>query len=525
MGLVSGVLVDVLAHDWRRGSARDVANLKLPSDGTLPGVADAGVARALGQSRQSLNFGITDLYVGDLEADLYTARVKQMFQSRKQPAIGAPLKRRRLRTEEVDEYCKDNGINPSSSNERTRAIRALHSQKISDWMEAEKSGSTLRPASKSTPPALKSALPISREQSKHDLVGSVRPAAPIAKQSSADFMSVLDPRLLDDADSVEVDDSELQRLQALLLDGVEELDEEQEAIGLDTLLENIESSQEADSMLTLPGRQFVEAFSKINIVRNSTLAHSLAKLDETLSAKVAIGNSRDHPTLYLHRCSKCDYKHHLKALVDRHSLTCGLKTKEPAERLFQCDRGDCGKNFASKQSLKSHIDGYHDWIPRRCATPNCSVRTFENCHAWYRHIHAKHRPMEPLTCTHGECLSRVVWKTLISYKEHLKQVHKLMSAASQKPYLPEAAKNISLWPKGSCPIGGVGALCDVTFATRENLLRHLTSKYHKLSAEEAREKAGEVEAVPFELVPRAKNDNTKYVESCVENGDEDKMSI
>lgn len=66
MGLVAGVLVDIRAHDWRRGGARDVANLKLPSDGML-GVADAGVARTLGQSRQSLNGGVTDRYVGDLE--------------------------------------------------------------------------------------------------------------------------------------------------------------------------------------------------------------------------------------------------------------------------------------------------------------------------------------------------------------------------------------------------------------------------------------------------------------------------
>lgn len=269
-----------------------------------------------------------------------------MFQSRKQPAIGAPFKKPRLRKEEVDEYCGDNDINHSSSSGRQRAMRALHSRKKSDWMEAEKSG---------TP------LPISKEQSKNDLAGHTRLPTPTTEKFSADFISVLDPRLLlDNADSAEVDEFELQRLQALLLDGTKELDEEQETMGLDALLENIESSQENNGMLTLPAHQFVEAFSKINIVRSSTLAASQAKLDETFPTKVPMGNTRDYPTLYLYKCSKCDYKYPVKWKVDMHSLTCKMETKKPTP--FQCDRGDCNKTFSSEPSLKVHIDGYHDWI-------------------------------------------------------------------------------------------------------------------------------------------------------------------
>lgn len=100
-----------------------------------------------------------------------------------------------------------------------------------------------------------------------------------------------------------------------------------------------------------------------------------------------------------------------------------------------------------------------------------------------------------------------------------------MTAASRKPYLPEATERLSHWPAGPCPVGGSGATCDITFTTRKNLQGHLTSKVHNLSAEEAREKADEVEArdAPFELVSRA--ENTKDVESYVENGDEDRMFV
>lgn len=144
MGLVASVLVDVRAHNWRRGSARDVANLKLPPDYML-GVANAGVARTLGQSRQSLDGGVTDGYVGDLKADIYTPRAAQMFQSRKQSAMGAPFEKPRLGKEEVDEYCKDNDIDLFTSSGRQRGIRALYSKKTSDWIEAEKSGTLCLP--------------------------------------------------------------------------------------------------------------------------------------------------------------------------------------------------------------------------------------------------------------------------------------------------------------------------------------------------------------------------------------------
>lgn len=76
----------------------------------------------------------------------------------------------------------------------------------------------------------------------NDLVGHMMLPTPTAEKFSADLVSVFDPRLLlDDAEGAEVDDSKLQRLQALLLDGTEEADEEQEARGLDTFLENIEA--------------------------------------------------------------------------------------------------------------------------------------------------------------------------------------------------------------------------------------------------------------------------------------------
>jgi hypothetical protein len=61
--------------------------------------------------------------------------------------------------------------------------------------------------------------------------------------------------------------------------------------------------------------------------------------------------------------------------------------------------------------------------------------------------------------------------------------------------------------------------------TRNNLQSHLTSKIHRLSAGDAKEKADEVGAALFELVPHAKNDDNKGIETDVENGGEDRLFV
>ena len=85
---------------------------------------------SLGQSQISLEQGITDNYVEDIEADTYSLYIEQMFQSWKQPDITVvPLKKERLGKDKVDEYCKENNIDPSLSTGQQRADRAIKAQR------------------------------------------------------------------------------------------------------------------------------------------------------------------------------------------------------------------------------------------------------------------------------------------------------------------------------------------------------------------------------------------------------------
>ena len=154
MALICGILVALVAHDLRRGAGRDVANMKLPPEVAL-GVADANVMGAMGHTRRSFALGITDDYVGSVEAAVYTHRAELMFQSRNQPLIGNPFKKRKLSPEEVTDYCEKNSLDATTASGRGKAYRAIHASEIQAWREAEKSGPALPRVTPTPPPPSK----------------------------------------------------------------------------------------------------------------------------------------------------------------------------------------------------------------------------------------------------------------------------------------------------------------------------------------------------------------------------------
>jgi uncharacterized C2H2 Zn-finger protein len=118
---------------------------------------------------------------------------------------------------------------------------------------------------------------------------------------------------------------------------------------------------------------------------------------------------------------------------------------------------------------------------------------------WQHHLNSKHNPLEtPTCCTFPDCKSSTVWGTYYLYTEHLKKVHKLVTAPSRTRYLGDH-QGTSSWPAGRCPTGGTPK-CGIKFKQRVNLLRHLTAKEHKLSNEEAKKIADQVESQMYVLV-------------------------
>lgn len=500
------------------------------------------VAKTLGQTHKSFGTGVTDGYVGDIEMETYTDRVEELFEGRTQPAMGALYQKVRITTKEVDSYCSVNGIDAASKTGRSKAAHHLRAKHKSDWMTAQQNAtipslpvpapsisqawamsSENLPKKRKSEPPISSRLPLAQMstqaaegRSNSAILNATSQMSSMSEDFSADFLKVIDPRLSIDyfSDNIEVDNSAFQRFESILVGDAPEPTEEETDEALDLLVENMELSQEKGDVLTIEPHNFVEFFSKINIVRNSALVAG-PNLHEKFISKVSMGNTRDYPTLYLFKCSLCsNYECSSQTRLEIHELTCKPREKKPTP--FKCVRNDCRNSFESEKGLQTHISRYHQWRARKCATPDCSDKIFTNMRGWGHHLQSRHNPLEtPKLCSVSGCNSAIVWQTYHLYSSHLRVTHKLVTAASRKPYVSEH-QGTSHWPAGRCPIGGT-TKCGTTFKARSYLMRHLTAETHKLSNEDANNIANRVESQTYvlvncELVTHGENNSDKTAE-------------
>jgi hypothetical protein len=527
MGLMAGLLADVTAHDWRRGFALDVANIKLP-DGESLRVANEAVMSAMGHSRRSLALDIVDEYVGGIEADIHTSRALNKFETRKQPLFGAPLKNIKISNDDIENWTSKSNATIDSKQARDRAVAALTSEKKSEWIESEKSKTPLptrRQATSQSKKISKSAAPSSLKKSElpsKDQSAGTLPTPP------TDLMSVLDPRLfLDDPDAVNVNDSDVERLQGMLLDDhdqdSENIGSKREELALEALLDNVQQSLETSNietdLLALPPGEFIDTFACINVVRNRSLELIGKDSQEALEAKwpshVALRNSRDRPSRFVYKCThgKCTYQTFRYAALGLHLDSCRGERKEVLPKPFECDRGSCDKKFHKKTQLTQHIKQVHDFTPRRCTTPNCGgVRgeIYETRLRWNSHVNLYHHPIEPTKCSFKPCSSEVVWEAYTAFVQHLRKTHKLMNVADMKPYLPTS-------PLENLPCPALP--CNKSFKGAIPLTNYLTSKAHKIGAEEASQIVEQImhKGLTYELVyPQGNND----AEMSTANGDD-----
>lgn len=89
---VSGFAEHFVTHDLRSGAVRDITFIP-PSK--ILGVANNATAKAVGHTRQALNSGVTDMYIGALNQDLnqlkWTHQVEEDYSI---PRQGAPPRRK-----------------------------------------------------------------------------------------------------------------------------------------------------------------------------------------------------------------------------------------------------------------------------------------------------------------------------------------------------------------------------------------------------------------------------------------------
>jgi hypothetical protein len=113
MGVLAGLLVEIRAHDIRRGAIRDIAYL--PESNA--GIATPSVAAAAGHSDAARRKGVTQSYIGPQREDNWSKRVAAGAASPQEvftPAFADnPQRKRRLKPEEVTKWCVENGKDPT----------------------------------------------------------------------------------------------------------------------------------------------------------------------------------------------------------------------------------------------------------------------------------------------------------------------------------------------------------------------------------------------------------------------------
>ncbi|KAK9312037.1 hypothetical protein V1524DRAFT_411146 [Lipomyces starkeyi] len=391
------------------GSARDVAHLITK----ITGVANDATAAALGHTRISTAKGLTDKYVGSLDHDLYTDRVEAGYVYGRAPALGAPYKKVRLSSDETTKFCLENKLNPTLKNHRQRAGERIRAMRRSEWIEEQKNrkvtpetldddpkNSTkpkpLAQRTKSQVNAASVGVASSTQTSRGD--GSDRRLSPLKASGNETWKSFIDPQLLlafgenstslQDAEGIMssegdtcVDEGSVNRFMSALSGSLDAAVGEEEAvhrelIGVGLLTENAQSALESSDMLLLPGDEFVVAFCRISIVRNSLILENSKNAFHRLETRAPSGNTRDPPTLFQYKCINhtkgCTFTTKTKNKLALHLPICDPEKIEKPKS-FKCDHKSCQnhKGFVSQAGLDDHIASFHDWVPKKCNQLDC----------------------------------------------------------------------------------------------------------------------------------------------------------
>jgi len=424
---LAGIMEDIIAHDVRRGGFRDLSNLKTAVGGRLEGVAEAA-----GHSSSTRTKGITKQYTGYLKEDTWKKRLDENTELDDFGVTIAeqPFKKRRLDTQAVTDYCDENGLDGSKSGDRVKAWKGMRTQAKSTWAEEGRAGTLkqMGAADSDGSPGqskLKSTFGV-----RHELTLSVGLA------STNEDNSNLDPRLFA-TDTVDTEDSELSedaQMQAvdLIISGAGVKDPEEFALALMS-----EDTDTKASLLTSEPYDFIDTFSRINVVR------SLKSLDKT--SFLIRGGSRDEPSRFKFPCPNavfgCTATSYSEQELGFHVQICTLTSHEKYEELLAaeqskkhvCDREGCKSRFATKGELNRHKKE-HDavWEPQSCNEGDCTGEIlYKSKSTWGSHQRSAHGSYRAQRCQVPECQITTVYDKKPSLLSHMRKVHQIKGEAAK----------------------------------------------------------------------------------------------
>jgi hypothetical protein len=207
--------------------------------------------------------------------------------------------------------------------------------------------------------------------------------------------------------------------------------EEMEAF-MDPLLENEDKCDKLKLITEVSSLEFIKKMSQINIVCHQ----SGASYTDTVT-----GGSRDEPSRFLYSCPNavhgCENVMERTEQVRLHMIYCKSTSPEAhaaeqrrvealdAKRTWVCD--ECGKSYGTKRALTNH-QSVHTWIPKTCETEGCTSKNLFKSPASYRHHQVDAHSWTPCTCPVDGCKDPAhVFVTRGNLQRHLRDTHGLRS--------------------------------------------------------------------------------------------------
>lgn len=192
------------------------------------------------------------------------------------------------------------------------------------------------------------------------------------------------------------------------------------------ILESLDAPLRTSAVLLVPGLDFVDRLSQINVVSNKRTASRKSK-DIPDAYR---GNGKDEPTLFQHRCrqvEKCTYLTDNWSALIIHEGRCTPENveKAAAAKLYDCPVGDCSKSFKDETALKRHRGSIHDFEPQPCKQPGCSPDVlYATNKALHKHKVDVHSPWTPKGCPVEDCSKAThLFASQQSLKTHLQTMH------------------------------------------------------------------------------------------------------
>lgn len=509
MGVIAGMLDRAYAHALRFGHARDVAQLP-----TSVGNNTENARQSLGHNTSSLHGGVTDRYIGDMDAELHTLRAQHSLQPRgKVPRFATPSGEVESIAMTADKLKSGSTtITPLPKISRQRRPLADKDVNSSATLKAPKAApahplQNVDPALL-TEDELASIAADVPAPAAEELYGIVFPQSALDSNAEAGMASDNNNNMASDKNDPTLlsafGDADAQA--ALRSLGDKSGAEEDEALFVtDGNPAPVYSTSET----------FIDTYLKVNEVATLHLARAWTSSDNDLIAQATekycqSGGSRDLPTPKIYKCNKtpgCQNSHYIREHLQRHELTCSPEQVERFETAASladktaehaCPHDGCdykpppGTDLT--ELLRLHIQRVHNWEPKPCEHGCDPEILYYTIASWNHHHKTVHTLGYPAKCIFPRCTSTATYGARHALERHLGSAHKLQGIDQMEPYLPAPAPKLEYVDNQPCWVGS----CEVAPVNLKGMKAHLQSSKHGMTLDDA--KASIEENADFDTV-------------------------